>query len=95
MGLGQLMPATARSHGIKDPFDPVQNLYGCVKYLEREVHRWSGAPNMVDLIAASYNAGAGAVKKYNGVPPYNETRGFVKTVKKYYVQLAPELKDKL
>jgi hypothetical protein len=91
MGLGQLMPATAKSFGIKDAFDPVQNLYGCVRYVEREIYRWQGNSDWLDLVIASYNAGAGAVQKYNGIPPYRETQGYVKRVKKYYQQLAPEL----
>ena len=92
LGLGQLMPATAKSFGIKDPFDPIQNLYGCVKYLEREMHRWRGNENWLDLVAASYNAGAGAVQKYGGVPPYKETQNYVAIVKRYYYTLAPEKK---
>jgi soluble lytic murein transglycosylase-like protein len=92
MGLGQLMPGTARGHGIKDAFDPIQNLYGCVKYLEREVVRWGERDNYLDLVIASYNAGPGAVKKYGGVPPYKETQNFVKTVKGYYSQLAGKKK---
>ena len=87
MGLGQLMPATARSHGIRDPFDPVQNIFVTVKYLEREIARWGNRGNWLDLVLASYNAGAGAVKKYGGVPPYNETAGFVRTVKRYFHQM--------
>jgi soluble lytic murein transglycosylase-like protein len=90
LGLGQLMPATAKSMGIRDAFDPIQNLYGCVKYLERENYRWRGQDNKLDLIIASYNAGAGAVQKYNGVPPYRETKNFLVTVKRYYRELAPE-----
>lgn len=93
MGLAQLMPATAKSFGIRDPFDPIQNLYGCVKYLERERYRWRNAPNSLDLIIASYNAGAGAVQKYGGVPPYSETKSFVKIVKRRYFALAPDVKD--
>jgi hypothetical protein len=87
MGLGQLMPGTARSLGVTKPFDPLQNLYGCVKYVEREQFRWrnSGdAGNIRALVLASYNAGPGAVQKYNGVPPYKETKSYVKTVEKYY-----------
>ncbi len=84
MGLGQLMPATARGHGIKDAFDPVQNLYATVKYLERELYRWRNSSNRVDLVLAAYNAGPGAVQKYKGVPPYKETKNYIKTVKKYY-----------
>ena len=90
LGLGQLMPATARSHGIKDPFDPVQNLYGCVKYLERERYRWRKSGNWLDLVLASYNAGAGAVQKYKGVPPYKETQSFVRIVKGYYREFCGE-----
>ncbi len=91
LGLSQLMPATARSFGIKDPFDPVQNLYGCVRYLDREVYRWRNREDWLDLVIASYNAGPGAVQKYNGVPPYQETRNHVKVVKGYYFKLAPEV----
>lgn len=87
MGLAQLMPATARGHGIRDAFDPVQNVYVCVKYLEREIGRWKGRKNWLDLVLASYNAGPGAVQKYGGVPPYQETKSFVKVVKGYYSQL--------
>lgn len=84
LGLGQLMPGTARGLGIKDPMDPIQNLYGCVKYLEREMYRWRDCSNKVDLVLASYNAGPGAVQKYGGVPPYKETQSYVRIVKKYY-----------
>jgi soluble lytic murein transglycosylase-like protein len=87
MGLAQLMPSTARSHGIRDAFDPVQNVYVCVQYLEREVGRWKGRKNWLDLVLASYNAGPGAVQKYGGVPPYQETKSFVRVVKGYYSQL--------
>ena len=91
LGLGQLMPATAQSMGIRDAFDPIQNLYGCVKYLEREMYRWRDQENQLDLVIASYNAGAGAVQKYNGVPPYRETKNFLVTVKRYYRELAPDV----
>lgn len=87
LGLGQLMPATVRSHGIKDAFDPIQNLFACVQYLEREMFRWQGNDDWLALVAASYNAGPGAVMKYNGVPPYRETRNFVATVRRYYEKL--------
>ena len=87
MGLGQLMPATARGMGIRDPMDPIQNLYGCVKYLERELYRWRKQDNKLDLVLASYNAGAGAVQRYGGVPPYQETQNYVVRVKSYYKRL--------
>lgn len=92
LGLGQLMPATAKTFGIRDAFDPIQNLYGCVKYNEREMYRWRGHQDWLDLVIASYNAGAGAVQKYGGVPPYDETRNFVRIVKKRYFELAPEMR---
>lgn len=94
MGLGQLMPATAKSFGIRDPFDPIQNLYGCVKYNEREMYRWRGNDNWIELVVASYNAGAGAVQKFKGIPPYRETQNFVSIVKKRYFGLAPDMKEK-
>jgi hypothetical protein len=84
MGLGQLMPGTARGLGVNDPFDPIQNVYGCVKYLERESYRWRGNDNAMDLVLASYNAGAGAVLRYGGIPPYTQTRNYVKIVKQNY-----------
>jgi len=87
MGLAQLMPATVKSHGIRDAFDPIQNVYVCVKYLEREIDRWGSRSNWLDLVLASYNAGSGAVRKYGGVPPYSETKSFVHIVKKYYNEL--------
>lgn len=93
MGLAQLMPATAKSFGIRDPFDPIQNIYGCVKYIEREQYRWRDSAHSLDLVVASYNAGAGAVQKYGGVPPYKETQGFVRVVKQRYFALAPDIKD--
>ena len=91
LGLGQLMPATAKSFGIKDAFDPVQNLYGTVRYLERETYRWSGYDDWLDRVIASYNAGPGAVQKYNGIPPYKETQNHVRLVRGYYFKLAPEV----
>ncbi|MEZ5338702.1 MAG: lytic transglycosylase domain-containing protein [bacterium] len=84
LGLGQLMPATAKGMGISDPMDPVQNLWGCVRYVEREINRWAKHPDALDRVLASYNAGPGAVQKYNGIPPYKETQNYVKIVKRYY-----------
>jgi len=95
MGLGQLMPATASGFGIRNAFDPVQNLYVCVKYLEREIYRWRGSDNWLELVLASYNAGPGAVQRFGGVPPYQETRSYVTIVKRYLWEFAPELRGKL
>lgn len=75
MGLAQLMPATARKLGV-NPRDPKQNLEGGARYLKmmyREFGSWR-------LALAAYNAGPGAVKKYNGVPPYRETKNYVRKI---------------
>ncbi|MCD6119194.1 lytic transglycosylase domain-containing protein [bacterium] len=88
MGLGQLMPATAKSFGIRDPYEPVQNIYVCVSYLERDFYRFQGKANILDLVLAAYNAGPGAVRKYGGVPPYRETQNYVRKVKSLYAKLA-------
>jgi soluble lytic murein transglycosylase-like protein len=82
MGLMQLMPSTAQFLGVGQPFDPRQNIYGGCKLLRLLANRFNG--DMV-LVAAGYNAGAGAVLKYGGVPPYVETRAYVKSVlRRYY-----------
>ena len=82
MGLMQLMPATAKYLGVTKPFDPRQNIYGGTKYLRLLANRFNG--DMV-LVIAGYHAGAGAVQKYGGVPPYETTRGYVRAVlRRYY-----------
>ncbi len=82
MGLMQLMPATARGLGVKDPYNPVQNIEGGVKYLSNLLKKYNG--NIV-LALAAYNAGSGAVDKYSGVPPYRETQNYVKSILKNYL----------
>ena len=77
-GLMQLMPATARRLGVKWPFDPRDNIRGGVAYLAELAERF-GETN-ADLILAAYNAGEAAVDEYGGVPPYRETRAYVKRV---------------
>lgn len=78
IGLGQLMPSTARGLGVKDPYDPVQNADGSMRYLKAKLDEFGGN---VDLALAAYNAGSGAVRKYgNKVPPYSETRNYVKGI---------------
>ncbi|OON86135.1 hypothetical protein BXO88_08775 [Oribacterium sp. C9] len=77
MGIMQLMPATAKSLGVKDPFDPEQNIMGGAKLLASNLKEFGGD---LKLALAAYNAGSGAVKKYNGVPPYKETQNYVKKI---------------
>jgi hypothetical protein len=82
-GLMQLMPGTANRFGVIDPFDPVSNTLGAVRFISflRQYRTAHGdAPfNLPELLAA-YNAGEGAVDKYNGVPPYPETQQYVRRV---------------
>ena len=80
-GLMQLMPATAKRFGCDDPDDPQSNIEAGTKYLGWLLKRFSGN---VELALAGYNAGEGAVDKYNGVPPYNETRNYVKIISQRY-----------
>ncbi|WP_170384985.1 lytic transglycosylase domain-containing protein [Ruegeria atlantica] len=76
-GLMQLMPATARRFGVKDSFQPSQNISGGVKYLNWLMEEFGNDPI---LVLAGYNAGEGAVRKHEGVPPYAETRDYVPKV---------------
>jgi len=75
-GMMQLMPATAKSLGVKDSFDPVENIRGGAKYLRQMYDQFGDW----DLALAAYNAGPGAVQKYRGIPPYKETQNYVKTI---------------
>lgn len=75
-GVMQLMPATAKSLGVKDRFDPAQNIWGGMKYLAQQYKQFGDW----GLALAAYNAGPGAVKKYKGIPPYKETQNYVKNI---------------
>jgi hypothetical protein len=77
MGLMQLMPDTATSLGVQDPFNPEQNLAGGVKYLKYCLNRFN---QDTTLALAAYNAGPEAVQKYGGVPPYAETQQYVASI---------------
>jgi soluble lytic murein transglycosylase-like protein len=74
IGLMQLMPATAKGLGIHNPYDPAQNIWGGAHVLSTQLQRFHGD---LRLALAAYSAGAGAVEKYGGVPPYAETTQFV------------------
>lgn len=75
IGLAQLMPFTAKKLGV-NPLDPAQNLEGGARYLRQQYDRFRSWR----LALAAYNAGPEAVQKYSGVPPYKETRGYVKAI---------------
>ena len=75
IGLAQLMPFTARKLGV-NPHDPRQNLEGGARYLKQQYNKFRSWR----LALAAYNAGPGAVKKYNGIPPYKETKNYVKKI---------------
>lgn len=83
VGMMQLMPFTSKRLKVSDPYDPVENIEGGVKYIKELLTTFRG--NLVYAVAA-YNAGPGAVRKYGGVPPYQETRLYVKKVMDYYRQ---------
>ena len=84
VGLMQLMPATAKRYGVKDRKNPYENIHGGSRYLRDLLTMFN---NDLTLALAAYNAGEGAVKKYgNKVPPFVETRNYVRKVRAYYAQ---------
>jgi len=85
MGLMQLMPGTAKMLGVDDPFDPVQNLEGGIKYLSQLADKYDG--DLTKALAA-YNAGPGRVDAYGGIPPFAETQKYVRNILALYERAA-------
>lgn len=92
-GLLQLMPKTAKGLGVTDVNDPFQNIMAGTKYFKFHVNNY----NSIELALAAYNAGPGNVRKYNGVPPFRETKSHIYKVLKFYKYLYydPVLDDKI
>lgn len=80
-GLMQLMPATQKQYGVSNPFEPLQNLSAGIEHLAELLRRFDGS---INLATAAYNAGEGAVRQHNGVPPFQETREYVRRVNILY-----------
>lgn len=85
MGLMQMIPATAEAMGVSDPFNPVQSINGGTRYLKGMLKRFNGNP---EYALAGYNAGPGNVIKYSGVPPFDETRNYVRRIMGRYKEKA-------
>jgi len=95
MGLGQLMPEEVRALHLTNPYDPIQNVKGAVDLLRGKLDLFRRQPlpegqytwDQIMLALAAYNAGAGAVRRYGGVPPYRETQAYVRRIIRLYRQL--------
>lgn len=81
MGMMQLMPGTAAMLGVNDPFNPIENIWAGTYHVKCLILKYN---YNYDLVFAAYNAGEGAVARFNGIPPYRETRNYVKKVHHYW-----------
>ena len=81
MGLMQLMPETARLNNVADAYDPSENVEGGVRHLKTLLERYQGD---LQLSLAAYNAGSGAVEKHGGIPPFAETKEYIRRVLRFY-----------
>ena len=88
----QLMPSTASQYGVRNIFDPRENIEGGVKYLKDLIRLYQGK---TDLVLAAYNAGQEAIKKFGGIPPYPETINYIEKVKASYQQPFIKTKTKI
>jgi soluble lytic murein transglycosylase-like protein len=86
MGLAQLMPGTAAGLGVRNAYNPSENIDGAVRLIKGYLSKYDGNPDQLALALASYNAGSGAVRKYGGVPPYRETQNYIRKVHDLYAQ---------
>ena len=83
LGVMQLMPAVARAYGVADPYSSAQSIDGGARHIKALMRRYKGD---LTLVAAAYNAGAGAVTRFGGVPPYSETQAYVEKVQVLYAR---------
>jgi len=90
LGLMQLMPETAQEYGA-NPLDPAENIEAGTHYLKVLLDRYKGHRNCISRVIAAYNAGPGMVDKYQGIPPFRETRGYVVRVLQYMKQYEHDL----
>lgn len=92
IGLMQLMPETAKEYGVKNLYDPKENIEGGVKYLKDLIKIYN---KKTDLVLAAYNAGHEAIKKFGGIPPYPETRNYIQKIMASYRKSTIRVRTKI